>query len=245
MIAVAAVLAVSAVLILTPASPRVRLRVIRQRTQEHAAAGRPHDVDSRADRRAGRLLTVAVVVGATGIALVIGGVGGLLAGIAGGATGLWLLRHGSVEAGDDAEVARALPQVADLLAATVAAGATLPDAVDATARATGGPAGSALRRASAALALGATTQEAWRRAGPAFAPVGVAFARSAQSGAALAELLAALADDIRRERRVAVEVAARAAGVKAVAPLVVCFLPAFVLVGVVPVVVSLASELLG
>ena len=39
------------------------------------------------------------------------------------------------------------------------------------------------------------------------------------------------------------QVAARAAGVKAVVPLVVCFLPAFLLVGVVPLFGALASRL--
>jgi hypothetical protein len=42
-----------------------------------------------------------------------------------------------------------------------------------------------------------------------------------------------------------VEVAARTAGVRAVIPLVACFLPAFILLGVVPVVAGLANELIG
>ena len=68
--------------------------------------------------------------------------------------------------------------------------------------------------------------------------------RSAASGAPLAGVLARVAEDLRRDRQQVVEVAARAAGVRAVAPLGACFLPAFVLVGVVPVVVSLATGLL-
>ena len=47
---------------------------------------------------------------------------------------------------------------------------------------------------------------------------------------------------MRRDRQRAVEVAAQAAGVRAVAPLAACFLPAFLLLGVVPVVASLAGD---
>ena len=65
--------------------------------------------------------------------------------------------------------------------------------------------------------------------------------RSAQSGAPLSTVLARIAQDMRRDRHAAVEVAARSAGVRAVAPLAACFLPAFLLVGVVPVVASLAG----
>jgi hypothetical protein len=58
-------------------------------------------------------------------------------------------------------------------------------------------------------------------------------------------MVAAVADDQRRRRRWSAEAAARRAGVHAVGPLVLCFLPAFVLLGVVPVVLSIAAEVLG
>ena len=53
-----------------------------------------------------------------------------------------------------------------------------------------------------------------------------------------------MAADVRAEYRSAAEQAARRVGVLAVAPLGLCFLPAFVLLGVVPVVVGLAGPLL-
>ncbi|MCW2777557.1 MAG: hypothetical protein JWN17_1282, partial [Frankiales bacterium] len=56
--------------------------------------------------------------------------------------------------------------------------------------------------------------------------------------------VARLAADARAEARSAAEQRARRAGVLAVAPLGLCFLPAFVLLGVVPVVVGLAGPLL-
>ena len=72
-----------------------------------------------------------------------------------------------------------------------------------------------------------------------------ALARAMVSGAPLAETVAAVADDQRRRRRWSAEAAAHRAGVHAVGPLVVCFLPAFVLLGVVPVVLGIAAEVLG
>ncbi len=142
---------------------------------------------------------------------------------------------------------RQAPLTADLLAATLASGATVREALGAVASAVGDPMGGALRPVLAAIDLGADTDIAWRSLAqvPALAPLGAAVTRSAESGAPLATVLTRIAEDLRRERQTAVEVAARAAGVRAVAPLAACFLPAFLLLGVVPVVASLAGSLLG
>ena len=57
--------------------------------------------------------------------------------------------------------------------------------------------------------------------------------------------LRAAAGTLRRERHVrALEAAARL-GVRLVLPLGLCYLPAFVLVGLVPVIVSMAAGVLG
>ena len=75
-------------------------------------------------------------------------------------------------------------------------------------------------------------------AGPAaFAPTTAATAQNAPVATAVSRL----ADDVRAEGRSAAEQAARRVGVLAVAPLGLCFLPAFVLLGVVPVVIDLFS----
>ena len=68
--------------------------------------------------------------------------------------------------------------------------------------------------------------------------------RAAGSGTALAPSLARLANDQRRVARTAAEARARAAGVQAVAPLGLCFLPAFMLLGVVPAIAGIASTIL-
>jgi pilus assembly protein TadC len=68
--------------------------------------------------------------------------------------------------------------------------------------------------------------------------------RAAASGAPVAETLTRLADDSRAAARVAAVTAARRVGVQVVAPLGLCFLPAFVLLGIVPVIAGLAADVL-
>jgi hypothetical protein len=96
------------------------------------------------------------------------------------------------------------------------------------------------------LDLGAEPVGVWCEvaAGPGpLAPLGRTMARSLQTGAPMADGLALLAADLRRRRRAVTEQRARSVGVRAAAPLGLCFLPAFVLVGVVPAVVSAFSAM--
>ena len=143
-------------------------------------------------------------------------------------------------------IARQAPEVADLLAATLASGAPPVDAIRAVCRAIGPPVNSELEQIAAMLALGASPEQAWAVLPDDHPLAGVrdAFTRSACSGASLHVVLSGLADDLRRRHHRAVEVDARAAGVKAVGPLAVCFLPAFVLIGIVPVVAAFAGNFL-
>ena len=69
-----------------------------------------------------------------------------------------------------------------------------------------------------------------------------AFVRALESGSALGPALDRAARDARARRRRAAEEAARAVAVRAVGPLGACFLPAFVVLGVVPMVWSVASR---
>jgi len=68
--------------------------------------------------------------------------------------------------------------------------------------------------------------------------------RSGHSGAALAGSLTRVADDLRADVVAATEARARTAGVLVVLPLGLCFLPAFVLTGLVPVVVGVVGGVL-
>lgn len=145
------------------------------------------------------------------------------------------------------QVRRALPRATDLLASCLAAGATPADAVEAVARAVPAPLGPELGRAAAALRLGLDPVRVWESVSaslPDARPVSRAFARAAVTGAALADVIAATAEDERDRMRAEAEVAARRAGVRAVGPLAVCFLPAFLLLGVVPLVASIAGAAL-
>lgn len=64
-----------------------------------------------------------------------------------------------------------------------------------------------------------------------------------EHGGALAETMERLADDIRADSGSRAEAAAHRVGVLAAAPLGLCFLPAFVCLGVAPVVLGLLPTL--
>lgn len=139
-----------------------------------------------------------------------------------------------------------LPLAADLMAAGLRAGAPVDHAASAVAEAVGGPLGERLARVARSLRLGAEPAEAWGHLAPVAgaARMAQAAARSSASGAALAGALVRLADDLRADRAVASEAAARRAGVLIVLPLGLCFLPAFILAGLVPVLVAVLRDVL-
>lgn len=139
-------------------------------------------------------------------------------------------------------LARQAAPAADLLAACLTSGAPLPSSVAAVAEALGDPIAQPLRSLVDSLEIGADPRTAWQvlaREQP-LAPIARAAARSHESGAPLSDVLRGASADLRRAHHAHAEAAARASGVKAVGPLAACFLPAFLLVGIVPVVVSLA-----
>lgn len=68
---------------------------------------------------------------------------------------------------------------------------------------------------------------------------------SRQTGVALAPLLTGMASDLRRSEHRRRQLAAARLGVHLVIPLGVCILPAFILLGVVPVLLTLLSDMSG
>lgn len=140
-----------------------------------------------------------------------------------------------------------LPVAADLLAACLMSGSTLPHAADSVADALGEPLAGPLHEAVASIRLGAEPREAWRSlaAERELEPLARSLERAVDSGAALAETLTRVARDQRENRRRAATAAAAKIGVRAALPLGVCFLPAFVLLGVLPVVGGIAGRVLG
>jgi Flp pilus assembly protein TadB len=139
----------------------------------------------------------------------------------------------------------AAPLVADLLAASLAAGATLDRALPVIARAVGGPAGKALDQVASHVRLGEPVDRAWQRAVdlPGLGAIAGTVARATRSGAPLAGMLAVAADDLRAEAAAASLAEVRATSVRAVLPLGLCLLPAFALLGIVPVVAGLIPAL--
>ncbi|WP_197505216.1 type II secretion system F family protein [Mycobacterium sp. 1245499.0] len=139
----------------------------------------------------------------------------------------------------------------DVLAVCLAAGMAVSSAAAAAAPSAPPNLARVLRRAAALLALGADPAVAWS------VPSGAQDAtdpqidallrlarRSASSGAALAGGVAELAEDSRHDAAHAASAAAERAGVLIAGPLGLCFLPAFVCLGIVPVVAGLAGQVL-
>lgn len=190
----------------------------------------------------------AVAGGLAGIAtwLLVGGIWGVLFGL----TAAWLTP--AVLARFEpagmrrrrSELTRAAPLVADLLGAAMLSGVTLQQAVPVLSRAFGGPVAEVMDQLSSRLALGMDPVEAWTRLAdePGMGALGRAAARSARTGAPLAELLLASGDELRAAAVADGLAQIRAAGVRAVLPLGLCLLPAFVLLGIVPVVAGLIPQ---
>ncbi|MCZ7440222.1 type II secretion system F family protein [Micromonospora sp. WMMC241] len=185
---------------------------------------------------------------AVAVVVVVGGWAGLLAGPLAGVAADRLLRRIEPRAARERRLRETadLPLAADLLAAALRAGAPVDRSAVAVAETLGGPLADRLGRVGRTLSLGGTPTEAWahlRQVPGAASLVGAAI-RSSNSGAALAGALTRLADDLRAERSIAAEASARRAGVLIVLPLGLCFLPAFILAGLVPVIVAVLGDVL-
>ena len=133
----------------------------------------------------------------------------------------------------------------DQLAACLRAGLPLDRAVRAVAPSLAPAAASALVRVADLVALGADPDTAWEPAlaDPSTARLARAARRSARSGAAVADVAETAAADVRAEAGDAVATRAERAGVLVTGPLGLCFLPAFLALGIVPVVIGLAGPL--
>ena len=144
-------------------------------------------------------------------------------------------------------LAAAVPHVVDLMAACLAAGLSPAAALEEIRAAVGPPVRDELAAVSRRLALGVDPVTVWSDlAGhPQLGGLGRSLALAARSGASVADAMQRLADDLRRAARADVESRARSVGVQAAVPLGLCLLPAFVLVGVVPLVAGSLGVLVG
>jgi Flp pilus assembly protein TadB len=194
-----------------------------------------------------RVLQVVVALAtATGCVAVLGPPHGLLAGCVLAPASVYLvgrLAARTVRAPPGRELALSL----DLVAAGLRSGQPVSAALVLAAAAAGPPSAAALAQVAGLLRLGADPVEAWRIVADddVLAPVAQAACRSADSGIRLARGLEQIGEDVRAQVRAAAEARAHRAGVLAMAPLGLCFLPAFVCLGVVPVVVGIAQGVFG
>ena len=146
-------------------------------------------------------------------------------------------------AGRGAEPSVDLTVVLDLLGAALGSGAGVPRALEAVGRSVGGADGAGLVRAAAALLLGAGWSQAWDRVPARLWPVADALRPAWVHGAPPADALRVAGDQLVQEGRARSRTAAARLGVRLVLPLGLCLLPAFVLLGLVPVIVALGSGL--
>lgn len=187
----------------------------------------------------GRAVSAAVL--GTGVWWFVGGFAGPAVGVGLGLVSWLVLGRLESAAAVRARAAntQALPLVADLLSSAVAAGTPPVMAMEVVADALGGSIGVALRSSASSAKLGIQAAD-WPAviADPGLRQLARAVAGSVARGTSPVGVLGRLAHDARDAARWAAEARARSLGARAAAPLGLCFLPAFVLVGIVPVVVA-------
>lgn len=154
--------------------------------------------------------------------------------------------HPSGTPRDDAADPLATASCLDVLAVCLTAGLAVATAAAATAPAAPPGLRELLSRAADLLMLGADAAVAWSDpdgGGDQYSRAVARLARrSASSGAALARAVAELADQCRHDASSAADATAQRASVLIAGPLGVCYLPAFVCLGLVPVVAGLAGD---
>ncbi|MCP5028775.1 MAG: type II secretion system F family protein [Actinomycetia bacterium] len=203
---------------------------------------------ARSSRRSQRLAGWAVL--AVAVAVAVGSLSPLLGMIAPAAVGGAAWRRSRARQRHEAERAGAdLPEVADLLAVAASAGLTPHTMLDLL---------TGLLPANAAVAELAEARNRAARGGiladeldslglarPQLGALTSALAGAERFGAALEPALVMAARDARVGRRHRIEEQARRLPVRLLFPLVVCVLPAFVLLTVVPVLAATVGDLVG
>ncbi|MBV9821230.1 MAG: type II secretion system F family protein [Actinobacteria bacterium] len=206
------------------------------------------------ERTGGSATLPALAAAAAGIlALLAGRAGVVLA--APSAVAAWLVTsRGQARAGRRPPDQRAVALVVDLLAGALAAGSPPQLAIERVAAAVAAHGSDTLRRAveplgrvGRLLRLGSEPAAAWQavRPVPGYAAVAEAGSRCASSGARLAQALATAATELRAAQQAEALARAERVGVWSLLPLGLCFLPAFVCLGVLPVVLGVSGEVFG
>lgn len=171
---------------------------------------------------------------------------GLVFAAGGGAGATLLLRRARSRYASQHESDPALPLALTVASLLLRAGSPPPIALAAATRAAGSSTAAACEQVRRRVAMGEHAGHAWASllTDPRLAPVGRAAMRASDSGAALARAWESTAHQAKADRRLAAEIAARRVGIRALAPLGLCFLPSFVCLGVIPIVIGLAGDIL-
>lgn len=237
-----ALLAAAGAALIVPGSAPRRLRAL----TSTAPSGKP--AAGRASSRWWASPVLAGVIAGAFVLQVVGPPTGIVfALVAGAAAHQWVSRaEFAADRRRRERLEQDLPLAVDLLVACLSAGRPPAAALSVVAAAVQGPVAEELRAVTARLDMGADALSVWHRLAhdPALGPLGRSFARATRSGSSVTAVLSRCADDLRRRRRSAAQARARSVGVQAAGPLGACFLPAFVLVGIVPTVASLFGDLL-
>lgn len=198
----------------------------------------------RVERSSLRRHVLAALTAFAAGAMLGGGVLGVLAGTGVGVFVDRVLTRADPDAADERGqgLERELPVACDLLAVCLAAGVPVAGALAAVAAAAQEPIAGELRTVAALYRWGAAPPRAWADAAPELAALGRILVRAGESGSSVVPALRALAADARASARARTETAVRRAGVWVLAPLGACFLPAFVCLGVVPLVLGIADH---
>lgn len=194
-----------------------------------------------------RMIIVALLGSAT--ALAIGGGGGVVVGgLVAGATYLLLSRSAKAHSVTQRRWRLAqVPLTLEVAAMLLRAGATPSGSLNDAAQAVGPFLTEDIGVVVRLQEMGQDSRSAWAvlATDPVLAPVAQSAIRSTGSGSALAADWERVAADCRQQHRAAAHAAAQRAGIFALAPLGLCFLPAFICLGVLPIVVGLASDVFG
>jgi Flp pilus assembly protein TadB len=182
-----------------------------------------------------------------GAAVFLGGPAGLVGAVAAAGTAWWAIGRAEPPAVRRMrqEVRRDLPHLVQLLGAALRSGVSPGEGVRIVSSALPGAAAARLSGVTERLDLGVDPEKVWGTLADdaELAPLGRTLARAHRTGAPVVAAVQRLGDELERAARAQVEERARAVGVRAALPLGLCLLPAFLLLGIVPLVAGLVSSM--
>lgn len=142
------------------------------------------------------------------------------------------------------ELREQLPSTLELLASCLSSGAPVSQAVREVAEISPPATADLLNSYCRNLDVGRSQIQAWKSLAkePVWEPVATDISALVASGSAMSKLLLTHAKDAREACASELETAAKTLAVKSVLPLMCCFLPSFILVGVVPIIAGVISS---